>query len=101
MHRNLSGLLLQEVRPAGPAVRVRSRCWQDSTCLLHVVLEPDTSATLKTRLFHPQARIKDPGRQAERGHHLNVAMLGTGVLMPNSEFPTSMVAGSLATLTFL
>lgn len=66
-----------------------------------MVVEPDTSATLKARLFNPQARIKDPGSQAERGRHLNVALLGTGVLMPNSEFPTSMVAGSLATLTFL
>jgi len=52
------------------------------------VVEPDTSAAIKTGNFNPQPRITDPSSQASAGRHLNVALLGTGVLMPNCEFPT-------------
>lgn len=61
----------------------------EGTCRPHASGEPNTSTAIKSGLFNPQPRITDPSSQAAAGRHLNVAMLGTGILMPNCEFPTS------------
>lgn len=88
----------------------------EGTCRPHASGEPNTSTAIKSGLFNPQPRITDPSSQAAAGRHLNVAMLGTGILMPNCEFPTSsftsphpplppffffLVESSLTTLTYL
>lgn len=65
------------------------------------VVEPDTSEAIKAGNFNPQPRITDPCSQASAGRHLNVAMLGTGVLMPNCEFPTSSFCMHTHTFSFL
>lgn len=108
MNHNFFGLLLQEVGMAGTEMVVRSWCCWDGWIPSARGGAQYLKAALKNRLFNPQPRIKDPSRQAEEEVcHLNIAMLGTGFLMPSPELVTSLSCrvffwqGSLVTLTFL